>query len=156
MLTQNAEKILKKRYLADGETWEALCSRVSRKVAGAEKKEDQGKWRKAFKELILGCDFLPNSPTLRNFGRNNGSGSACFVLPIEDSRRSIFKTLADAVDIQAYGGGTGFDFSSLRPKGAPIKTTHGTASGPVSFMQIYDFTIGDIIKQGGTRNGANM
>ena len=101
-------------------------------------------------------DFLPNSPTLRNFGRNEGCGSACFVFPVGDSRRSIFKTLSDAVDVQAYGGGTGMSFSNLRPKGDHIRSTGGMASGPLSFMEIFDLTIGDIIKQGGTRDGANM
>jgi ribonucleoside-diphosphate reductase alpha chain len=156
-ITENALKILKKRYFAEGETWEKLCERVARKVAGDEKKsEDRVKWGKRYKEIMLDLDFLPNSPTLRNFGRNEGCGSACFVLPMEDSRRSIFKTLSDAVDVQAYGGGTGMSFSRLRPKGDPIRSTGGTASGPLSFMEIFDFTIGDIIQQGGTREGANM
>jgi len=156
-ITENALKILQKRYFAEGETWEKLCERVAHKVAGDEKKsEDRVKWEKRYKEIMLNLDFLPNSPTLRNFGRNEGCGSACFVLPIEDSRRSIFKTLSDAVDVQAYGGGTGMSFSSLRPKGDPIHSTGGTASGPLSFMEIFDFTIGDIIQQGGTREGANM
>ncbi len=156
-ITDNALKILQKRYFAEGETWENLCDRVAKKVASAEKKaEECAKWEKKYKNIILNLDFLPNSPTLRNFGRNDGCGSACFVLPVEDSRRSIFKTLSDAVDVQAYGGGTGMSFSNLRPKGDIINSTGGTASGPLSFMQIFDFTIGDIIKQGGTRNGANM
>jgi len=156
-ITENALKILQKRYFAEGETWEKLCERVADKVASDEKKsEDRVKWEKRYKEIMLNLDFLPNSPTLRNYGRNEGCGSACFVLPMEDSRRSIFKTLSDAVDVQAYGGGTGMSFSSLRPKGDPIRSTGGTASGPLSFMEIFDFTIGDIIQQGGTREGANM
>ena len=156
-VSKNALKILKKRYFAPGETWEQLCERVARKVAGDEpQSKDRGKWEKKYKELMLNLDFLPNSPTLRNFGRNEGCGSACFVLPLEDSRRSIFKTLSDAVDVQAYGGGTGMSFSRLRPKGDHIHSTGGIASGPLSFMEIFDFTIGDIIQQGGTRQGANM
>jgi ribonucleoside-diphosphate reductase alpha chain len=156
-LSQNALKILQKRYFAKGETWEKLCGRVAHKVADAEENpQDRAIWEKKYKKIMMELDFLPNSPTLRNFGRNQGCGSACFVLPVEDSRRSIFKTLSDAVDVQAYGGGTGMSFSSLRPKGERIASTGGTASGPLSFIEIFDFTIGDIIKQGGTRNGANM
>jgi ribonucleoside-diphosphate reductase alpha chain len=156
-VSKNALKILKKRYFASGETWEQLCERVARKVAGDEpRSKDRGKWEKKYKDMMLNLDFLPNSPTLRNFGRNEGCGSACFVLPLEDSRRSIFKTLSDAVDVQAYGGGTGMSFSNIRPKGDRIQSTGGIASGPLSFMEIFDFTIGDIIKQGGTRQGANM
>ncbi len=156
-LADNALKILQKRYFAEGETWEDLCSRVAQKVASAEpKEEDRMQWGSTYMQIMLNLDFLPNSPTLRNFGRNEGSGSACFVLPLEDSRRSIFKTLSDAVDVQAYGGGTGMSFSNLRPKGDRISSTGGKASGPISFMEIFDFTIGDIIKQGGTRSGANM
>ncbi len=155
-LTDNAQKTLEKRYFSEGENWEGLCDRVAEKVAGAETDIDAAHWKGKFKALMMNLDFLPNSPTLRNFGRNNGSGSACFVLPIGDSRREIFKTLADAVDVQAFGGGTGFNFSRLRPNGAPIKSTGGQASGPISFMTVFDQTIGDIIKQGGTRHGANM
>ena len=156
-IAENALKILQKRYFAKGETWVKLCNRVAHKVAGAEEKpKDRAKWEKKYKKIMLDLNFLPNSPTLRNFGRNQGCGSACFVLPVEDSRRSIFKTLSDAVDVQAYGGGTGMSFSNLRPKGDRITSTGGTASGPLSFIEIYDFTIGDIIKQGGTRDGANM
>ena len=156
-VSKNALKILKKRYFAPGETWEQLCERVARKVAKDESRsENRGEWEKRYKDLMLNLDFLPNSPTLRNFGRNEGCGSACFVLPLEDSRRSIFKTLSDAVDVQAYGGGTGMSFSKLRPKGDHIRSTGGIASGPLSFMEIFDFTIGDIIQQGGTRQGANM
>ena len=156
-ITDNALKILKKRYLAPGETWEDLCDRVAHKVAGDETSEKaRTAWKKHYKKLMLNLDFLPNSPTLRNFGRNQGCGSACFVLPLEDSRKSIFKTLADAVDVQAYGGGTGMSFSRLRPKGDRVNSTGGKASGPVSFMKIFDITIGDVIQQGGTRSGANM
>jgi ribonucleoside-diphosphate reductase alpha chain len=156
-LSQNALKILQKRYFAKGETWEKLCGRVAHKVAGAEENtQDRATWEKEYKKIMMELDFLPNSPTLRNFGRNQGCGSACFVLPVEDSRRSIFKTLSDAVDVQAYGGGTGMSFSNLRPKGERIASTGGMASGPLSFIEIFDFTIGDIIKQGGTRDGANM
>jgi len=156
-IADNALKILQKRYFAPGETWEGLCDRVAHKVASDEDNADRRVvWQKHYKELMLHLDFLPNSPTLRNFGRNEGCGSACFVLPVEDSRKSIFKTLSDAVDVQAYGGGTGMSFSNLRPKGDGINSTGGKAAGPVSFMKIFDITIGDVIKQGGTRSGANM
>ncbi|RLB28877.1 MAG: adenosylcobalamin-dependent ribonucleoside-diphosphate reductase, partial [Deltaproteobacteria bacterium] len=156
-LTKNAEKVLQQRFYAEGENWDMLCRRVANAVAEAEEDQDKkSQWAERYYRLLVSRDFLPNSPTLRNFGRNKGCGSACFVLPIEDSRKSIFKTLADAVDIQAYGGGTGFSFSRLRPKGDPISTTGGKASGPLSFMSIYDYAIGDIIKQGGVRHGANM
>ncbi|MBU0988361.1 MAG: adenosylcobalamin-dependent ribonucleoside-diphosphate reductase [Proteobacteria bacterium] len=156
-ITENALKILQKRYLAEGETWEALCERVARKVAGDEKTpHDRDLWKQRYQDIMQNLDFLPNSPTLRNFGRNDGCGSACFVLPVEDSRQSIFKTLSDAVDVQAYGGGTGMSFSKLRPLGDRINSTGGKASGPLAFMRIFDITIGDVIKQGGTRSGANM
>ena len=156
-ISKNALKILKKRYFSRGETWEGLCRRVADKVAEDEKSpSDRKKWAQKYYDLMHGLNFLPNSPTLRNFGRNSGSGSACFVLPLEDSRKSIFKTLSDAVDVQAYGGGTGMDFSKIRPRGAPVSSTGGTATGPIAIMGIFDYTIGDIIKQGGTRHGANM
>lgn len=156
-IVDNALKILKKRYFAPGETWDDLCDRVAQKVAADETStEDRAAWKERYKNIMLNLEFLPNSPTLRNFGRNDGCGSACFVLPVDDSRKSIFKTLSDAVDVQAYGGGTGMSFSNLRPKGDRVISTGGKASGPVSFMKIFDITIGDVIKQGGTRSGANM
>jgi ribonucleoside-diphosphate reductase alpha chain len=153
-LTENAERVLNKRYYGEGETWPKLCSRVASHVASSE--NDRNRWTEIFAVMMAGLDFLPNSPVLRNFGRNNGCGSACFVLPIEDSRRSIMTTLADAVDVQAFGGGTGFSFSRLRPKDTPVKSTGGASSGPVSFMGVYDYTVGNVIKQGGVRRGANM
>jgi len=156
-LSQNALKVLEKRYFAEGETWEKLCRRVTDKVAEDETSPSvRKKWSQKYYELIHDLIFLPNSPTLRNFGRNNGSGSACFVLPLEDSRKGIFKTFSDAVDVQAYGGGTGMDFSTIRPRGDRVNSTDGRATGPISIMGIFDYTIGDIIKQGGTRHGANM
>ena len=156
-LSQNALKVLEKRYFAKGETWEDLCRRVTNKVAEDEKTPAaRKKWSRKYYDLIYSTSFLPNSPTLRNFGRNEGCGSACFVLPLEDSRQAIFKTLADVVDVQAYGGGTGMDFSKIRPRGDRVNTTDGTAAGPIAIMGIFDYTVGDIIHQGGTRRGANM
>jgi len=156
-VTVNALKVLKKRYFAKGETWPSLCRRVADKVAEAEKDPAaRKKWSQKYYQLMHDLEFLPNSPTLRNFGRNSGSGSACFVLPLEDSRRAIFQTLSNVVDVQAYGGGTGMDFSRIRPRGDRVSTTDGTATGPVAIMGIFDYTVGDIIKQGGTRQGANM
>jgi ribonucleoside-diphosphate reductase alpha chain len=156
-LTANAQRILAKRYLGPGEDWEQLCRRVARTVAADEVDDGaRGRWRDRYLELLMALDFLPNTPVLSNFGRNKGCGSACFVLPVDDSRRSIFETLADAVDIQAYGGGTGMSFSRLRPSGDPVQSTGGRASGPLSFIRIFDHTIGDTIRQGGIRRGANM
>ena len=128
-VSKNALKILKKRYFAPGETWEQLCERVARKVTrGEPRSEDREKWEKKYKDMMLNLDFLPNSPTLRNFGRNEGCGSACFVLPLEDSRRSIFKTLSDAVDVQAYGGGTGMRSSTRRKSSGVTAPTGRRAS----------------------------
>lgn len=156
-ITENALKVLQKRYFSIGETWDQLCDRVAAKVAGDEKSADsRNVWQKTYRQTLSTLDFLPNSPTLRNFGRNQGSGSACFVLPIQDSRRSIFQTLSHAVDVQAYGGGTGMDFSAIRPAGDRVRSTDGRATGPIAIMGIFDYTIGDIIRQGGTRHGANM
>ena len=156
-LSKNALKVLKKRYFSKGETWEDLCQRVADRVAEDEPtKAARKKWAQKYYDFIHDVTFLPNSPTLRNFGRNNGCGSACFVMPLEDSRKAIFKTLSDVVDVQAYGGGTGMDFSNIRPRGDRVSTTGGTATGPIAIMGIFDYTVGDIIKQGGTRQGANM
>ncbi|MCP3953446.1 MAG: adenosylcobalamin-dependent ribonucleoside-diphosphate reductase, partial [Desulfobacterales bacterium] len=156
-LSKNALKVLKKRYFSKGETWEKLCRRVANRVAEDEPTPAaRKKWAQKYYDLIHNRTFLPNSPTLRNFGRNNGCGSACFVMPLEDSRKAIFKTLSDVVDVQAYGGGTGMDFSNIRPRGDRVSTTGGLATGPIAIMGIFDYTVGDIIKQGGTRQGANM
>lgn len=161
-----ALKILEERYLLKDEngniieTPRQMFARVARAVAQAEKlynknDEEIKKIEEEFFNMLINLEFLPNSPTLMNAGTNIGQLSACFVLPIEDSLDSIFNTLSNMAKIQQSGGGTGFNFSKLRPKGDIVKSTKGIASGPVSFMKIYDMTT-EIIKQGGKRRGANM
>ena len=150
-----AESILSERYYLPGEDWEGLCKRVATAVAKAEKPGERQEWRKRFFELMYNLDFLPNSPTLMNAGTELGMLSACFVLPIRDSMKSIFQTLMWTALIHMAGGGTGFNFSALRPEGAPVRSTNGVASGVVSFMKVYNAAT-DVIKQGGKRRGANM
>lgn len=160
----NTVEVLKKRYLLKDdnknviETPEELFRRVADFVAAAEaqflvsRREEAGE---RFYSLMRGLEFLPNSPTLMNAGTPLGQLSACFVLPVHDSIESIFKALKDMAKIHQTGGGTGFDFSHLRPKGDLVYTTKGEASGPVSFMEIFDRATG-VIVQGGRRRGANM
>ena len=165
-LSANAIKILERRYLLrdeDGatiETPEAMFRRVAHAVASGEKAfgataADVKEIEEKFMFAMTSLAFLPNSPTLMNAGTPLGQLSACFVLPVEDSLRSIFGTLQSMSLIHQSGGGTGFSFSPLRPRGDVVHSTLGVASGPVSFMRIFDVTT-DIIKQGGRRRGANM
>ncbi|WP_437768450.1 adenosylcobalamin-dependent ribonucleoside-diphosphate reductase [Sorangium sp. So ce281] len=163
-LTDNARRVLEARYLRRGanreilETPEELLRRVARAVARAEGDFAGGRpepWEEAFFDALAALDFLPNSPTLMNAGAPLGQLSACFVLPVEDSLDGIFDALKHMALIQQSGGGTGFSFSRLRPKDALVASTGGRASGPVSFMRIFDCAT-DSIKQGGRRRGANM
>ena len=143
-LTENAIKVLEKRYLAKDEngnlieTPEMMFRRVAKTVASADKEYVDKKELLAIEErfynLMTQLYFLPNSPTLMNAGRPLGQLSACFVLPIEDSMEGIFDSVKNAALIHKSGGGTGFSFSRLRPKGSSVKSTGGVASGPVSFI----------------------
>ncbi|MDY0232204.1 MAG: adenosylcobalamin-dependent ribonucleoside-diphosphate reductase [Candidatus Saccharicenans sp.] len=160
--SSNAIKILKTRYFMKNEKGELidkkpsdLFRRVADYIASAEKtKEEQKKWADKFFEAMMNRDFLPNSPTLTGAGRDMCL-SACFVLPIEDSMESIFEAVKNAALVHKEGGGTGFDFSQLRPKGSFVHKTQGVASGPVSFLKVIDAAT-EAVKQGGTRRGANI
>jgi ribonucleoside-diphosphate reductase alpha chain len=169
-LTENARIVLGKRYLkkdADGtptEEPEVMFWRVARSIAGID--ADYGASEAAveelarqFYDLMINGKFEPNSPTLMNAGRPLGQLSACFVLPVDDAlsngKSGIYDTLKAMALVHQSGGGTGFSFSRLRPEGDPVRSTMGVASGPVSFMKLYDAST-EVVKQGGTRRGANM
>jgi len=165
ILSANARRVLQRRYLkkdAEGrviETPEQMFRRVAHHIARAEKTYgDAAKAREMedrFYRMMTEFKFLPNSPTLMNAGRQLGQLAACFVLPVEDSMEGIFDALKNAALIHKSGGGTGFSFSRLRAKDSRVGTTGGVASGPVSFMKIFN-TATEQVKQGGTRRGANM
>jgi ribonucleoside-diphosphate reductase alpha chain len=164
-LNANAMRVLEARYLRRDrdrrviETQEQLFHRVAKAVAQAElvlgRAADVDRREEEFLGLLRSLDFLPNSPTLMNAGTPLGQLSACFVLPVADTMEGIFDALKKMALVQRTGGGTGFSFSSLRPQGEPVASTGGEASGPVSFMKIFDCATAHI-KQGGRRRGANM
>ncbi len=165
MLSENAKTVLERRYLKKDrkgnpiETSELMFRRVAHHIARAEKKFKEGMEIKKAEELFFNMmtelKFLPNSPTLMNAGRRLGQLAACFVLPIKDSMEEIFDSLKHAAIIHKSGGGTGFSFSRLRPANSRVGSTGGVASGPVSFMKVFN-TATEQVKQGGTRRGANM
>jgi ribonucleoside-diphosphate reductase alpha chain len=159
----NAIKVLRERYLLkDGsgvlvEDGEQMLARVAHAIAAPARLfgEESDFWEARFLERMEKREFLPNSPTLMNAGLPGGQLAACFVLPLEDDLDSIFTALGQTARIHQTGGGTGFSFSSLRPAEDSVHSTGGIASGPISFMELFDH-VTEVIRQGGRRRGANM
>ena len=144
------DSILSARYLRKGEkTYEDICRRVASALADDETEKAR------FYEAMISLRFLPNSPTLMNAGTDIGQLSACFTLPVPDSIDGIFDAMKEGAIIHKTGGGTGYNFSHIRPEGSPVQSTDGVASGPISFMRVFNAAT-DVIKQGGRRRGANM
>ncbi len=165
-LPLNSILVLERRYLRKDEngrvieTTAQLFRRVAKTIAEVERKYKKNekeikKLEEKFYKMMTKLEFLPNSPTLMNAGTDLGQLSACFVIPVEDDMESIFNAVKYMALVQKSGGGTGFSFSKLRPKGDVVRSTGGVASGPVSFMRVFDVAT-DVIKQGGKRRGANM